>query len=407
LGANAENFRLTEVKVLAREVRGLRWAVACLIAAVALTDCSSPTELRKPANPQSIVLLVTPKMLPDFAEPEIAIAQFFEHYKPLTSRAAEVIVIFAVGNSDHILNYRGSRYWTDNVEWARTTDFIPVSDRLLDYQSIDRIVRAFKAAATSVGIKLKVYDQIDSGGEFTTQNNFKYALHPECASNRWGMFDIRGHLQADDAIYASAPNGITEGSLCGEFLVDQVSQYIHDLGFDGILYGNQLGTRGRWIAGDGPGYSVDEAAAIQSFLAYSQHILAGKDLMWFDSYNNVQVERETFSFPSEGYGYFDYILASGFCVMTTTIQEQYLDDLKSKLRIKSGPRIVATLDYVDPWYTYNSMTDYPACSARLEQTAIDYRSEIDGIMFFANDERGALVPSNLVASFAARFFDDQ
>ena len=53
------------------------------------------------------------------------------------------------------------------------------------------------------------------------------------------------------------------------------------------------------------------------------------------------------------------------------------------------------------------MTDYQGCSARLEQTAIDNRSEIDGIMFFANDETGALVPRNLVASFAARFFDDQ
>ena len=290
-------------------------------------------------------------MIPDFAEPEIAIAQFFDHYKPLTSRAAEVIVIFAVGNSDHILNYRGPKYWTDNVEWARTTDFIPVSDRLLDYERIDGIVRAFKAAATSVGIKLKVYDQIDSGGEFTTKNDFKYALHLECTINRWGMFDIRGHLQADEATYASAPNGIAEGYLCGAFLVDQVSQYIHDLGFDGILYDNQLGTRGRWIAGDGPRYSVEEAAAIQAFLAYSQRMLAGKDLMWFDSYNNVKVERETFSFPVEGYGYFDYILASGFCVMTTTIRDQYLDDLTSKLQIKSRPRILATLDYVDPWYS--------------------------------------------------------
>jgi hypothetical protein len=221
------------------------------------------------------------------------------------------------------------------------------------------------------------------------------------------MFDIRGHLQADDAIYASAPDGITEGSLCGEFLVDQVSQYIHDLGFDGILYSNQLGTRGRWIAGDGPGYSVDEAAAIQTFLAFSQRMLAGKDLMWFDSYNNVKVERETFSFPAEGYGYFDYLLASGFCVMTTTIRDQYLDDLRSKLQIKGRPRILATLDYVDPWYSYNSMTDYQGCSQRLEQTAIDHRSEINGIMFFANDERGALVPRNLVESFAARFFDDK
>jgi hypothetical protein len=358
-------------------------------------------------HPQSIVLLVTPKMLPDFANPEVAVAQFFERYKSLTSRAAEVIVIFAVGNSDHILNYRGAAYWKDNAEWARTTDGIPVSDRVLDYYQIDGIVRAFKSGATSAGIRLKVYDQIDSGGEFTVTNDFKYVLHPECTLNKWGMFDIRGRLQADELVYASAPNGIAEGTLCGDFLADQASQFIHDLGFDGILYGNQLGTRGRWVAGDGPGYSVEEAAGIRTFLEYSQRVFAGKELMWFDSYNNVQVERETFSFPADGYSYFDYLIVSGFCVTTTTRADQYLDDLTSKLQIKNRPRILATLDYVDPWYSYNSMTDYPTCSARLEETALDHRYEIDGIMFFANDEVGALVPRELVESFAARFFDSQ
>jgi hypothetical protein len=353
-------------------------------------------------HPQSVVLLVTPKMLPDFARPEVAVAQFFENYKPLTSRAAETIVVFAVGNSDHILNYRGVEYWSDSVEWARTTDFVPVSDRVLDYYLIDGIARAFKSAATSAGIKLEVYDQIDSGGEFTTTNSFKYVLHRECTVNKWGMFDVRGRLDDDDRVYASAPKGIAEGTLCGEFLADQVSQYINDLGFDGILYGNQLGTRGRWFAGDGPGYSVEEAAAIQAFLEYSQRVFAGRDLMWFDSYNNVQVERETFSFPADGYGYFDYLIASGFCVMS--VAKPYTDNLRSKLQIKSRPRILATLDYVDPWYTYNSMTDYRDCSAWLERVAIEYRYEIDGIMFFANDEMGKLVPRKLVESFATRFF---
>ena len=51
------------------------------------------------------------------------------------------------------------------------------------------------------------------------------------------------------------------------------------------------------------------------------------------------------------------------------------------------------------------MTDYKDCSRDREQTAIDNRARIDGIMFFANDETGAFVPETLVASFAARFFD--
>lgn len=358
-------------------------------------------------RPQSVVLLVTPKMLPDFSIPEAAVAQFFEHYKPLTSRAATTIVVFAVGNSDHILNYRGVEYWNDSVDWARTTNFIPVSEQALDYHEIDGIVRAFRNGARLAGIRLKIFDQIDSGGEFTITNSFKYASHPECTPNKWGMFDISGRLRADQALYASAPRGIAEGTLCGEFLADQVSRYISDLGFDGILYGNQLGTRGRWFAGDGPGYSADEAAAIDEFLEYSNHVFAGRDLMWFDSYNNVEVERETFSFPADGYRHFDYVIASGFCVMMRTRDDQYLDNLRSKLQIQSHPRILATLDYVDPWYPYRSMTDYAGCSRQLEITAVDHRYEIDGVMFFANDAVGALVPRNLVEAFAERFFGSE
>ena len=385
-----------------------RWTVPAIILTAALGGCASPTETRDPvtatdsAVAKSVVMLVTPKMLPDFSTPKIAIAQFFERYKPLTSKASEVIVIFSVGNSDHILDYRGTGYWNDTIEWARTTDFIPVSDRVLDYNQLDGIIRAFKSAAAADGVNLKVYDQIDSGGEFTVANKFKYGVHLECTVNKWGMFDIRGRLQSDQSVYATAPHGIAEGTLCGDFLADQSAQYLKDLGFDGILYDNQLGTRGRWHAGDGPGYTVEEANAIRAFLERSHRALAGKELMWFDSYNNVQVERDTFSFPPDGYGYFDYLIASGFCVMTES--SPYTDNLNSKIQIQNRPKILATLDYVDPWYTYNSMTDYPACSAQLEKTAIAYRNRIDGIMFFANDEKGALIPQNLIESFAARFF---
>ncbi len=373
------------------------------VAFVVLSGCSSPADAPRTMQPQSIVLLVTPKMLPDFARPDVAIAQFFEHYRPLTSRAAETIVILAVGNSDHILTYRGRAYWSDSVEWARTTDHAPVSARVLDYRQLDGIVRAFRSAAMTAGITLKIYDHIDSGSEFTVRNDFKYALHPECTANKWGMFDIRGRLQSDARVYASAPLGIVEGAGCGEFLAAQVATYIHDVGFDGMLFDNQLGTRGRWIPGDGPGYSAGEASAIASFLQYSQRVLAGRDLMWFDSYNPVRVERETFSFPAEGYSYFDYLIASGFCVIPTS--QRYVENLESKLNLASPPRVLATLDYVDPWYSYRSMIDYPACSSRLEQTAIDHRYEIDGVMFFASDAMGQLVPRTLVESFAERFFD--
>ena len=352
-------------------------------------------------QPQSVVLLVTPKMLPDFAKPEPAIAEFFQHYNSLTSRAGETIVIFAVGNSDHILSYPGREYWSDTVEWARTTDFVPVSDRKLTYADIDRIARAFRAAAATAGVNFKLFEHIDSGGEFTTSNTFKYSLHSECTANKWGMFDVRARLQADEIRYSTLPNGIPEGKLCGEFLADQVASYVHDFAFDGVLFDNQLGTRGRWRPGDGPGYSIQEATAIRTFFEYTHRVLAGASLMWFDSYNPVSVERETFSVPAEAYGYFDYLIASGFCAVSG---EQYPDNLRSKIELENLSRVLATLDYVDPWYSYSSMSDHRTCSEKLEKVAIDRRYDIDGVMFFANDRDGKLVPRAIVDSFASRFF---
>jgi len=115
-----------------------------------------------------------------------------------------------------------------------------------------------------------------------------------------------------------------------------------------------------------------------------------------------QVERDTWTSPSDGYRSFDYLIASGFCVITPT--EQYRDDLESKLQLTAGPRILATLDYVDPWYSYNSMTAFPNKSARLEDIALASRDRIDGIVFFANDRYGAPVPRRVIESFAERFY---
>ncbi len=124
--------------------------------------------------------------------------------------------------------------------------------------------------------------------------------------------------------------------------------------------------------------------------------------MWFDTYNDVPVERSTFSFPSDGYQFFNYLIAAGFCIVTTP--ERYDYDLYTKLQLKTGMGVIATLDYVDPWYSYASMTTYPVASAELEQTAIKNRGQIAGFIFFANDHTGAFVPQALIDSFAIRFF---
>jgi hypothetical protein len=385
------------------EARGrtsvVAWAVDGRLRAVA----SAPVTVGP--RPATVVLFATPKVLPDFDAPRAGVEAFLRHYASLTTRAAEVVVIFAVGNSEHILSYRGRGHPDDSVMWARYTDGkdVPRFDRHLRIRQIANVVRTFKQVAAETGLTLKVFDQIDPGPEMAWEY-WKYTRHPECMDLRWESFDIRGRLKPDSLTYASAPNGAPAGKLCGEFIVDQAAEYLRDLGFDGILYGNQFGTRGKWEPGRGPGYSAAEAAAIQSFLDYSRRAFGPREIMWFDSYNNVDVERDTFSFPFSGYRAFDYLMASGFCVITDT--NRYLDNLQSKLTRVSGPRILATLDYVDPWYTYDSMRDFAAESRRLENIAVLNRDRIDGVVFFANDHNGVPVPRALIDAFAARFYGD-
>jgi len=369
--------------------------------AVGASGCDAPTEVTPPPGPQTLVLFSTPKLLSDFENPSADIANFLDNYAALTSRAEETIVIFAVGNSEHVLTYKGPDHWADSVEWARFTGVDQVSDQKLRYRQIEAIVREFRRTADSMGIRIKIFDQVDGGAEFVREY-FKLNHHPECFPKEYDSFDIRGRLAADTVMYASAPNGIVEGTECGRFLADQVGHYARDLGFDGMLYGNQLGTRGRWQPDAGPGYTSAEAEAIRSFLAYSKLVLSGRELMWFDSYNNLSVERESYSFPADGYDHFDYLIAAGFCVITAT--SRYLDNLTSKLTLRGRTKVLATLDYVDPWYTYDSMTDFPQASAELENIAIRHRHLIGGLVFFANDDKGNPVPRRLIESFAQRFF---
>lgn len=385
-----------------RASRGHRcaWRAVAILAVAFVAACESPTAPPGGMKPQSVVLFSTPKIIPDFDQPAPAARAFLEHYAPLTSRAAETILILAVGNSEHVLTYRGAQFFADTVQWARFTGLEETDARALSYEQIRGIVQAFRAAADTLGITLKVFDQVDSGIEFTREF-FKLNRHPECFSTEWQSFDIRGTLVADAATYATAPGGITAGTSCGRFLADQVAAYASDLGFDGMLYGNQLGTRGRWQPSNGPGFTAAEAQAIRDFWSYSKSVLGDRDLMWFDTYWDVATEHRVWSVPEDAYVHFDYILAAGFAVVSD--QYIYQTNLQSKLKL-TGPKIIGTLDYVDPWYTYNSMTDFPETSAALERIAIAHRYQVDGLVFFANDHEGAPVPKHRIQSFAQRYF---
>ena len=87
-----------------------------------------------------MVLFATPKVISDFGHPDADIARFLDNYAALTSKAEQTIVIFAVGNSDHILTYRGIAQWPDSIDWARYTDGLRVDDRSLDYGQVAAIV---------------------------------------------------------------------------------------------------------------------------------------------------------------------------------------------------------------------------------------------------------------------------
>jgi hypothetical protein len=55
----------------------------------------------------------------------------------------------------------------------------------------------------------------------------------------------------------------------------------------------------------------------------------------------VRVEHDSWGFSAGGYRYFDYMIASGFGVITDS--DRYLNNLESKLGIADRPRVLATL----------------------------------------------------------------
>jgi hypothetical protein len=380
---------------------GLATLSACL---VSCSPGDSSNGLEAPlGGPKVVALLVTPKVIRDFEDPVPSVSAFFDHYAPLIKPASNTIIVVAVGNTEHILQYRGSDHWDDPVSWAWFTEFRENPDpRPLDYHGVSRILNAFRSEARRRRLDVVIFDQIDQGREFA-ETRWKDLRHPECLDRDFrDAFRVWQPLRPDAFEYVSAPGGIIEGTLCGDFLMDQASVYVSDLAFDGLLFHNQLGTRGQWLPTFGPGWSPWESAAIQHFVDRARERMGTRQLVWFDSYNPVAVEFSTWSWPRTAYGAFDYILAAGFAVITET--DRYRANLRSKLDLSPPVPVLATLDYVDPWYEYNSATAFPAESERLEEIALLHRNEIAGVFLFGHDERGDLIPARLWEDFSDQFW---
>ena len=356
-------------------------------------------------------MLITPKVIRDFNNPDEDVAGFFDYYRELFDGAEEVIVVFGVGNSDQMLEYRGKDFWDDNVNWARYIwddsvhpyERYAFSEQTLNYHQIYHIVSAFKEHDGKRGFRVKVYDFFDQAKEFT-ETDFKTQRHPECyieyVENQEGPklsgIDIRSRLKADDYVYAAYPEGIPEGTLTADFIVDQIDRYLFDLGFDGVLLLNQVGTRGRWFLEKSPGYSPEEAEAILRFFRNLKSRLGERDLMWMDTYHTVEEEYRYWSVPKEAYDYMDYIGVSQFCVMVDS--RTALRNIRSKIKLEH-PRILACVDYVDCWYGYKSYAAYSRLSRRclkLEEYLVRYAGEVDGIWFMGHDEVGRYIPSYLL-----------
>jgi hypothetical protein len=357
-------------------------------------------------------VIVTPKFLRDLTTPRPAIKEFFTYYTThLPFRTYRVV--FAVGNSDHILGYPGRDGWNTPVPWARYTEDslqprrpgqqlprVAISQQTLTYRQIAGIVRVFRDEARRAGVRLTILDQLDKNGEFT-EIPFKLTTHPEIFSKVWrtaGLL-IAAPLAADPGPYAAYPSGIPGRTHSGTFIAKQTAAYVRDLGFDGIFLSNQVGTRGHWDPRRAPGYSPKEAREITHFFRLLREHVGTKEIVWWDSTNPVAVEHDRWSVDQAAYRFMDTIAAAGFCVIRSN-SEHYRASLESKLALGGHPRVTATLDYVEPYYTYNSWRQFPACSSTLKEIAAARWDALEGVFTFGHDERGNFIPERLLDRFA-------
>ena len=356
----------------------------------------------------TICMLMTPKIIRDFNNPDEDVGVFFDYHRELFDGAEEVVVVIGVGNSDQMLEYRGKKFWDDKVNWARYIWDDSVhpyqryvfSDQTLNYHQISHIASAFKKYDGKQGFRVKVYDFFDQAKEFT-YTDFKTERHPECyieylEAHKLSGIDIRSRLKADDYVYAAYPKGIPQGTLTADFIVNQIAQYLSDLELDGVLLLNQVGTRGRWFLEKSPGYSPVEAEAIRRFFRNLKSKLREKDLMWMDTYHTVDEEHDYWSVPREAYDYMDYISVSQFCVMVDS--RTALRNIRSKIKLEH-PKVLACVDYVDCWYGYKSYAAHSRGSKRclkLEEYLVRYAGEVDGIWLMGHDEMGRYIPGYLL-----------
>ena len=353
-----------------------------------------------------ISVLLTPKFIKNFDNPDEDINKFFKYYKKLLDEYKQIIIIFGIGNSDQILKYRGPGYLNDNVPWDRYINFTLknrkiISEQTLNYHQIKNIVRQIKYLGKENGYgEVKVFDLLDPGPEFC-ERDFKENRHLECMylddprnPNRvigdWAFLDIISKLKKDSFQYSSYPEGIPEGTKTSDFVINQTRDYLKDMDMEGIWLQNAFGTVGQWDIKYARGYSEEESREILYFFKNLKLVLEKKEIMWFDSYWPKEYEHDYWSVPDEAYEYMAYLQIATYAVLCKS--ERIRPNLVSKMNLPC--KLIYSVDFVDPWYDYNTYKKYPERLRVIIEILKENIHNVDGIQIWANDEQGKFISRN-------------
>lgn len=360
-------------------------------------------------NIEILSVLVTPKIFKQPFNSDREINFFFEYYKELFELFDLLIIIFAVGNGEHILLYRGSKFLQDEVKWARYNSYINLKERKvisnfkLTYALIKEIIKKFKSKYRN----LRVFDTLDPGPEFC-ESEFREKRHPEVmwwddirnVHHRffdWCWVDVSAVLKKDTFTYSSFPQGIPEGIRFSDFLTSQLQDYLKDMDLDGIFLQNAYGTLGQWepryAKGWGEGFNSVRAKYILHFFQSLKQKLGKKEIFWWDTYWPKEYEYGAWSVPEEAYHYMDYLLLANHAVIIPP--EIAKRNLESKLNLKH-PKLILSIDLVDPWYEYKTYEKYPYHFTGTLKILKEFKSKIDGIQIWLNDAWGNFVPREVL-----------
>jgi hypothetical protein len=386
-------------------------------------------------EPTKVNLWVTPKIFPDPRNPDPEVDAFFDHYADLLAGSTRLVLNFATGNGDHILNFRGLDHLDDTFDWARYNCFagdqrvahehnrewirrvreggelsdnpymagpmVIISDETLDYATLQTIYRSFRRAARDRGIALTLLEYLEPGPEFCV-STWKTVRHPEVASHvadaggnlTPGLMDVCAVLDEDHEAYAAFPTGIPADTVAGDFVAAQSAAFVEAMELDGVLLGNQFGLLGLWDPSAAPPPTDERRAGITSFFQAMRASFGSRLVYWQDTFWPPAIEDAAWGMDAANYGLLDGIICSNFGVLVErmNIEVNVTETARILAAVARPVDLFFSFDFVDPWYWYRTYLD----DRRIVTFQRDVYNRVadltTGIMFFANDTFGQFVP---------------